>query len=318
MRNLLSTLTAFAVSAFIVDAAYAQATSTWNGSVSSNWATAGNWTPSGGGGAPPASSDQIIIPDQSTTNNDPTVGVSGTYAALRVQAGGYIQINSGNSLTITNSAGFDLDPASGGAAEALFEVGSSGVSGGTLVLSGGGSDPIDGELRLSHSASVFSITSSSATVSGAGHVNGTNAAAEIRVAANTSGSPITLTNSAVIEGMLKIRGMQPSAGQEQGRFLNGATGVVRANAAGVLEFKEGDFRDAASGAKYVVNSNASAVLRFSVAPAATLLGDFMIAAGTLDIDDSVSTSGGMCFTSGLIDVAASKSFSATGAPASCP
>ncbi len=51
---------------------------------------------------------------------------------------------------------------------------------------------------------------------------------------------------------------------------------------------------------------------------ATVTGDFVVSDGTLYIDDVVSTSGGLCFTGGKIDVQASDSFTATGAPASCP
>jgi hypothetical protein len=306
MRYLISTLAAMAVSAIIVDAANAQATSTWNGSVSTNWATAGNWTASGGGSAPPAGGDLVVIPDASTTSNDPNMSLSSTYAGLHLQPGGYFLLDSCITLTITGSGGLDLDAGS------VFEIAC-----GTLELTGGGTHSIDGELLLSSAASIFSITTNSATVSGSGHIKSdVSGNAEIRVAANTTGSPITLTSSMLIEGMLKIRGMQPGVGQEQGRFINGATGVVKANVAGMLELKEGAFDDA-DGALWRVESNANAVLRFSVAPA-SLDGDFMIAAGTLDIDASVSTAGGLCFTGGAIDVAASKSFSATGAPTSCP
>jgi len=274
MRKLLSNLTAVLVFAFIVDSAMAQATATWNGSVNSNWATAGNWTVSGGGSAPPASSDLVVIPDQNNTANDPTVGVSGSYAQLRVEARGYVQVNSSNTLTITGSGGLDIDPANGAVSEGVFDV-----ADGTLVLSGGGTNPIDGKLLLSHASAVLSVTSASPTLntSSSGHVQGTNASAEIRIAAEASQR--TLTSNVRIHGMLKIRGMAPGGGQLIGKFVNGASGIIDADANGVLSIMEGEIDDASGAAWRVTHANGT--LEFLVSPNC-LDGNFTVAPGTLD------------------------------------
>jgi hypothetical protein len=236
------------------------------------------------------------------------LGANRTEACVTIEAGGTLE-TSAYVLTITGAGG-------------LTCYGELLIDSGGVILSGGGNSRItlDGSghgaktVYLSESSSDLQITGSSHEISGSGTIVGWSSNAEIRIAA--ASSQIALTNNVNIEGMLKIRGMQPGAGQVQGAFVNGASGIVKANAAGVLEIKEGAIDDV-DGALWRVESSASAFLRFSVAPA-SLDGDFMIAAGTLDIDASVSTAGGLCFTGGVLDVAPSVSFSASGAPASCP
>jgi hypothetical protein len=76
---------------------------TWNGSVSTNWDTAANWTPVG----VPTSIDCVVIPD---VTNDPII--SGTaydaYAySLQVLTGGYLTLNPANNLTVTNAVVVD-------------------------------------------------------------------------------------------------------------------------------------------------------------------------------------------------------------------
>src|SRR5260370_22903778 len=64
------------------------ATKTWTGSVSTDWNTAGNWSPPG----VPASADDVVI---GTTANSPTLSVSGTTV---------------NSMTISGTDTLTLDP----------------------------------------------------------------------------------------------------------------------------------------------------------------------------------------------------------------
>src|SRR5258708_19913522 len=64
------------------------ATKTWTGALSTDWNTAGNWSPPG----VPASTDDVLI---GTTANSPTLSVSGTTV---------------NSITISGTDTLTLDP----------------------------------------------------------------------------------------------------------------------------------------------------------------------------------------------------------------
>lgn len=71
---------------------------TWNGSVSTDWNVANNWTPSG----LPTALQSVSIPN---VTNDPIVG-SGTNAlacSLTVQNGAVLTVNTSNSITVTNA-----------------------------------------------------------------------------------------------------------------------------------------------------------------------------------------------------------------------
>jgi len=71
---------------------------TWNGSLSANWGTSGNWTPAG----VPLASDCVVIP-QMTTN--PIIsGTDGVFFANRItiQNNGSLIVQSSNTLTVTN------------------------------------------------------------------------------------------------------------------------------------------------------------------------------------------------------------------------
>lgn len=87
-----------AVAASRIGSATISNTKTWNGTSSTDWNTAANWTPS----VVPTSSDCVVIPN---VTNDPII--SGTsynaYANnLTVLNGGILQINSSNSITVTD------------------------------------------------------------------------------------------------------------------------------------------------------------------------------------------------------------------------
>jgi hypothetical protein len=81
--------------------ASAQATLTWNGSASTAWATAANWTPN----AVPGASDTVLIPGG--TPNAPSITANTTIANLSVQNGATLRVH-GNStighvmLTVAN------------------------------------------------------------------------------------------------------------------------------------------------------------------------------------------------------------------------
>ena len=94
------------------------ATKTWTGSTSTDWGTAGNWTPS-----IPVDGDAILIPSSPTGGRFPTIS-SGTYSyptsTLNIQAGATLT-QSGGTLTVK-----DISSIQSGATLTL--------SGGTLVI----------------------------------------------------------------------------------------------------------------------------------------------------------------------------------------
>src|SRR5690606_37293095 len=79
----------------------AAASTIWNGAVSSNWATAGNWS----AGVPLASSD-VIIPN---VTNDPVISAAGAVAkSVTVQSGGMITISASGTLSINGAVDYGL------------------------------------------------------------------------------------------------------------------------------------------------------------------------------------------------------------------
>ena len=74
-------------------------TLTWNGSTSTSWITATNWTPNGG----PSTNTVLIIPDASTTPNDPSLPATASNGSLTIQSGGIVNADPGSQFTLNNS-----------------------------------------------------------------------------------------------------------------------------------------------------------------------------------------------------------------------
>src|SRR5260370_34485633 len=94
------------------------ATKTWTGALSTDWNTAGNWSPPG----VPASADDVLI---GTTANSPTLSVSGTTV---------------NSMTISGTDTLTLDPViSPGltVTNGITLSSGGGISGGGTLVAGG-------------------------------------------------------------------------------------------------------------------------------------------------------------------------------------
>ncbi|MEI7897565.1 MAG: hypothetical protein WCJ26_11060, partial [bacterium] len=74
---------------------------TWNGSVSTDWNTATNWTPNG----VPASTLGVVIPDANTTSNQPTLPAYGSAQAtcqyLIIESNGVLNSGAGDNAVIT-------------------------------------------------------------------------------------------------------------------------------------------------------------------------------------------------------------------------
>ena len=74
---------------------------TWTGAVSSNWSTAGNWSPA----IIPSSSDEVIIPNVPTS--DPVVNESPASPAmcgvLIIHAGAVLNIAAGKAIIVSGT-----------------------------------------------------------------------------------------------------------------------------------------------------------------------------------------------------------------------
>lgn len=74
---------------------------TWNGSVSTSWVTAANWTPNGA----PSDHTAITIPDASTTNFNLTIPIIATCGSIKLESGAILNTSSGAELTINDGEG---------------------------------------------------------------------------------------------------------------------------------------------------------------------------------------------------------------------
>ena len=100
---------------------------TWTGAVSTDWATAGNWSLN----TVPTSADNVTIPDASTTPNDPSISASAVAANVTIAASGILNGNA-NTISVygnwTNSGTFSHGNgtvAFGGNSNTAFTPGSS-------------------------------------------------------------------------------------------------------------------------------------------------------------------------------------------------
>jgi len=75
-------------------------TKTWTGNISTDWETAGNWTPSA-----PGSGDDVIIPTSPIGGRMPTISADYTVKSIMIQAGATLTHNGG----VLSSDGGDLD-----------------------------------------------------------------------------------------------------------------------------------------------------------------------------------------------------------------
>jgi hypothetical protein len=147
-KQLLFTLLAFT----LLSSTTFAATKTWNGSVSTAWQTAGNWT-----GGVPVLNDDIIIPN---TTNKPIYN-NASYSAVNT-----IQVTVGHTMTIQNGASLSIIATSGDIQGILVQGSLTISSGGTLTLTGsaaflsyldiaGGSVTNSGTLNLNTKGNIY-------------------------------------------------------------------------------------------------------------------------------------------------------------------
>ncbi len=101
---------------------------TWDGSTDTDWNTADNWTPSG----VPTSSYSVTIAD---VTNQPVVGANHSVEHLTVNAGAWLTINNGNTLTVIGNVTLKSPSGNGAAGQVVIS--------GTGVLSVSGSSTME-------------------------------------------------------------------------------------------------------------------------------------------------------------------------------
>lgn len=98
-------ITTFPTTMFVTEftlAASATNDKVWNGTVSTDWTVAENWTPSGA----PVSTSNVKIPDATTTAFDPTFPASTTINTLNILTGGILNGGTATTVTIAGSENF--------------------------------------------------------------------------------------------------------------------------------------------------------------------------------------------------------------------
>lgn len=306
MRKLFSTLTAIVLSGFIVDAAMADV---FDSVQSGDWNNGSNWTKVSGASVRtyPQATDtaNLIDGDDMTLTQNENCDVLNVGVDSDLTIGIY-------TMTVTGSSGMAVSGSCAGSDGRVLLSG----AGGTLVRSGGGTDDIDGRILLQTSTSKLQITSSNLVFSGVGDLEGFHNQAQIEIADDINFTNELCCNGGM-HGAFEIRGLDNETPRDHGFINNGRVTADHANSGGgdadyQLTAYSGKF--SGSGAYFVSVATAELEFRAGVVATSQAVSFFMSAAGTLDLQESVSTSGGVNFTAGLIQVAASKSFSATGAP----
>lgn len=120
-------------------------TNTWDGSSSSNWNTAANWSLN----LVPTAAHDVVIPDNITNNI--TVNTAAVCKSFTISGGGNnqtITISGGQSLTVTDAVTIN-GPTSGGTRSKVIAVGTGTLSCGSVTMSTTSSDSRDAGITLS-------------------------------------------------------------------------------------------------------------------------------------------------------------------------
>lgn len=121
--------------------------SVWNGSVSSSWTTAANWTPN----AVPNDNTKVIIPDAATTGHDPILNPDVTIGTLTIEAGGILNAPDDSELVLTGSAGAWIN-------NGTFNAGQ-----GTVIFSTTAVNGVVNDATIAGSTSFYNVTVAAGT-----------------------------------------------------------------------------------------------------------------------------------------------------------
>jgi hypothetical protein len=123
---------------------------TWNGSMSSDWGTAGNWSPSG----VPSASDTVTILQYALSN--PNVNIDASCAALVVEYSRTLNFNTdGKTLTVLGVFGINGGATVSFGAAATLTIGGT-LNNGNLFMAGTGTVIINGGAIAGSSPTTFS------------------------------------------------------------------------------------------------------------------------------------------------------------------
>ena len=242
---------------------------------SGNWQTASNW--------------DVVTPIGETCNDYPQSGDTAIITDVTSGSDPVIDSNDETVATLTINSGGLLT-----------------VTSQTLTLEGS-SQTFNGNLVLSDSSAIVKFTGGTIAASGSTTtgIKGEDDGAKIQIEGGD-----TLTSTMLIQGHLV---METNGGSGNGTFVNGATGIVRANADGggspaVLLLAAGlTIDDADTGTpKWEATTDPDAVLQFNTG-ASCLDGNFLIAnCAKLKLSDAgvsavhIKTEGGVTQTAGEI------------------
>lgn len=250
----------------------------WNGSVSTSWTTAANWTPN----ATPSDNTAVIIPNATTTPNDPELNPLVLLGKLTIQAGGILNSPNDAQFTINGAAeawsNEGVFNPGGGDSRVLFSNPDATISGTTLfnhltILGTGGLRPVSGTVieiggALVNSGNLFSGSTSNTII-----YSGTN-----QVIAQPTGTMFAY-NNLIING-------------------TGAVFPSSLNIAGNLQLNQAiDF----SGKALVMNGTGTQIIGGTVSP---VLSDLTLqnSLGEVQLATSVSITGTLTLTEGLLDI----------------
>lgn len=250
----------------------------WNGSVSTSWTTAANWTPN----ATPSDNTDVLIPNASTTLFDPELNPAVLLGKLTIESGGILNSPADAQFTLNGSAGAWINngifnPGSG-TSRVIFTHPDATVSGSTTfnnvsIASGAGLRPVSGSVMeifgaFVNSGDLFTGTNTNTII-----YSGTN-----QVIAQPTGS-LAAYNTLVING-------------------TGAVFPTNLNISGNLYLNQSvDF----SGKTLVMNGTGSQNIGGSVSPTFSNL-TIQTSLGEVQLATSVSITGVLTLTAGLLDI----------------
>ncbi|HRG57489.1 MAG TPA: T9SS type A sorting domain-containing protein [Bacteroidia bacterium] len=150
-------------------------TYTWNGSISNDWGTAANWTPSG----IPAAIDNIIIPTSGSYTNELVITGSRNITDFAVNGNGKYTMSAGTSLTVTGNYSYSSSVSSTFDCSSTLTISSSvsqtipaanygnlDLTGGNRVLANSGIIGICG--TFTRGAGAYTLTGSTVDYNGTG------------------------------------------------------------------------------------------------------------------------------------------------------
>lgn len=181
-------------------------TFTWNGSISNDWSTGANWTPSSGPIVAPSATDLVVIPNVGSYTNELIISTSVACLDFTVNANGKYTLAAGGTLTVNGVYTYSSSTAATFACSSTLNINGTGVStipahsygnlnlvGGNRILASSGTIGICG--NYTPSAGTTTVTGSTV------NFNGTTAQSILTNAAVFNNLTISNTSASVSSGV---------------------------------------------------------------------------------------------------------------------